>query len=213
MIFRKCNFTIFTFMKTQSTEKMRKLREFIAQIISLTDEELLRLYAFLEIKSLPRNSLFLKEGEVCRSIAFVNEGALIYFKSLENGTEMTTDFAFEGEWVTNNMSRLSKTPSLLNIKAVENTELFIINDDDLTGLYLSMPKVERLGRVITEQAFVRTTLLSIDLQVLPAKERYERLLKRYPQIINRLPLYHIANYLGIAPKSLSRIRNEYLHKK
>jgi len=203
-------------MKTRHPEdlsdKIRKLKEFVSQIVSLNDEELAYMSRFIVVENLARNSFFLKEGEVCKSIAFVNEGALIYFKSLENGSEMTTDFAFEGEWITNNLSRLSKTPSFLNIKTIEDTELLIINEEDLNGLYTSIPKLERLGRVITEQAFARMTLLSIDLQILPAKERYDMLLKRYPQILQRIPLYHIANYLGIAPKSLSRIRNDILRQ-
>lgn len=70
-----------------------------------------------------------------------------------------------------------------------------------------MPKLERFGRILMEQAFVKLVQLSIDLQILPAKEQYQKLLKNYPEIFQRLPLYHIANYLGIAPKSLSRIRN------
>jgi len=203
-------------MKTRHPEdlsdKIRKLKEFVSQIVSLNDEELAYMSRFIVVENLARNGFFLKEGEVCKSIAFVNEGALIYFKSLENGSEMTTDFAFEGEWITNNLSRLSKTSSFLNIKTIEDTELLIINEEDLNGLYTSIPKLERLGRVITEQAFARMTLLSIDLQILPAKERYDMLLKRYPQILQRIPLYHIANYLGIAPKSLSRIRNDILRQ-
>lgn len=59
-----------------------------------------------------------------------------------------------------------------------------------------------------EQSFVKIAQQSIDLQVLSAKERYESLLLKYPEILQKVPLYHIANYLGIAPKSLSRIRKE-----
>ena len=53
---------------------------------------------------------------------------------------------------------------------------------------------------------------SIDLQILSAKERYETLLQKNPEIFQKVQLYHIANYLGIAPKSLSRIRKEIFDK-
>ena len=64
-----------------------------------------------------------------------------------------------------------------------------------------------------EQAFTKFTQLSIDLQVLSARDRYIKMLKEYPEISQNVPLYHIANYLGIAPKSLSRIRNEIFIRK
>jgi hypothetical protein len=60
-----------------------------------------------------------------------------------------------------------------------------------------------------EQAFLRIVQQNMDLQVLAAKDRYENLLNKYPEIFQRVPLYHIANYLGIAPKSLSRIRKDF----
>jgi CRP-like cAMP-binding protein len=129
---------------------------------------------------------------------------------MDNGNERTTDFAFEGDWVTINQSRLNNTPSLINIKAIEETELLVIAQKNLSELYLRVPKLERLGRILMEQSFLKIAQQSVDLQVLTAKERYENLLRNYPEIFQKVPLYHIANYLGIAPKSLSRIRKEFL---
>jgi ribosomal protein L10 len=59
-----------------------------------------------------------------------------------------------------------------------------------------------------EQAYLKIVEQTVELQVLSAKERYETLLKKHPEIFKKVQLYHIANYLGIAPKSLSRIRKE-----
>jgi CRP-like cAMP-binding protein len=172
----------------------------------------MQLSAFIEVILLKKNSFFLTEGQICDSIAFVNEGMLIYFKSLKSGEDITTDFAFEGDWVTDNHSRLNQTPSFLNIKAIEDAELLIIKNENLPELFNSIPKFERLGRVLMEQAFIKIAQHSIDLQSFSAKERYSRMLQKYPEVFQKIPLYHIANYLGIAPKSLSRIRNEIFHK-
>jgi CRP-like cAMP-binding protein len=161
----------------------------------------------IEVVSLKKNEFFLRENTVCDSIAFINEGVLIYYKTLENADEITTDFAFEGEWVTNNHSRLNNSPSMLNIKALENSELLVIKQKDLLRFYEEIPALERFGRVLTEQAYVKLAQLNMDLQVLSATDRYLKLLQTYPEIFRKVPLRHIANYLGIAPKSLSRIRN------
>ncbi|MBK6962487.1 MAG: Crp/Fnr family transcriptional regulator [Bacteroidales bacterium] len=189
-------------------DKIQKIKKSIEPIISLTDDELSAFCHAFEYKSLKKNEFFLKEGQVCDFIGLVSYGVVIYFKTLENGDEVTIHFAFEGDWVNNNLSRLSNTPSTINIKAIEDSEMLVIKQKDIADLYLQIPKIERLGRILTERAFIKFVEQTIDFQTLTAKERYENLLKNYPEIFQKVQLYHVANYLGIAPKSLSRIRKE-----
>jgi CRP-like cAMP-binding protein len=184
------------------------IKNSISGIISLMPDEWEALLASVAVKSIKKHDFILKEGIVCDFVAFINSGVLIYYKLLENGNEVTTDFAFAGEWVTDNYSRLCKTPSGLYIKALEDTELFLIRENDLTKLYDRLPKLEKVGRILVEQSFIKLSQLSIELQVLTASQRYTRLMQKYPDVLQKIPLYHIANYLGIAPKSLSRIRKE-----
>ena len=189
-------------------DKISRLKSSIDPIVSMNEQELSVFCDFLDVKRLNKNEFFLDEGQVCDYIGFVVEGVMIYFKSMDNGNEITTDFAFEGDWVTVNASRLNNSPSSIRIKAIENTELLVIKQQDLSGLYLRIPKLERLGRILIEQAYLKIVSQSLDLQTLSARDRYESLLYKYPEIFQKVPLYHIANYLGIAPKSLSRIRSE-----
>ena len=189
------------------------LKSQINSIVSLSNEEWHQFLPFIESKNLKKNSFFLREGQICESIAFINSGVLIYVKFLENGKELCTDFAFKSGWVTDNQSRINNSPSIINIKAIVPSELLIIKNKDLPILFENIPKIERISRILMEQFFIKFTQLSIDLQVLSAKDRYIKMLKEYPEISQNIPLYHIANYLGIAPKSLSRIRNEIFIKK
>ena len=189
-------------------DKISRLKSSIAPIVSLSDEEFKVFNDAIEVKPLAKNEFFIEEGRICDYIGLVNEGVLIYFKSMDNGNEITTDFAFEGDWVTVNQSRLNNAPSLINIKAIENSELLVIKQQKLADLYIKIPKIERLGRILMEQAYLKIVQQSVDFQVLTATERYENLLRQFPEIFQRVQLYHIANYLGIAPKSLSRIRKE-----
>jgi CRP-like cAMP-binding protein len=187
---------------------VQKIRKSIDPLVLMTEKEILTFCRVLEFRSLKKDEFFLKEGHVCSFVGLVNLGVLVYFKTNENGDEITTDFAFEGDWVTNNQSRLKNIPSTINIRAIEDTELFVIKQTDLIDLYLKIPKIERMGRILMEQAYLKIVEQTIELQVLSAKERYENLLKKHPEIFQKVQLYHIANYLGIAPKSLSRIRKE-----
>lgn len=187
------------------TERIKKA---VSSVVSLSDGEWQILTGFIEPKMLRKNNYFLTQGQICNSIAFINAGSMIYCKLLESGKETTTDFAFAGDWVTDNRSRLNLTPSLISVKATEDSELMIISHKNLNECYNRIPRLERLGRVLIEQAFVKIAQQSIDLQTLSASQRYEKMLHEYPEIFQKVPLYHIANYLGIAPKSLSRIRKE-----
>jgi CRP-like cAMP-binding protein len=189
-----------------NTERIKKA---ISSVVSLNDKEWQILTGVIETKTLRKNNYFLMQGQICNSIAFINTGSMIYFKLLETGKETTTDFAFTGDWVTDNRSRLNLTPSLINIKAIEDSELLIISNKNLNECYNRIPKLEKLGRILIEQAFVKIAQQSIDLQTLSASQRYEKMLHEYPEIFQKVPLYHIANYLGIAPKSLSRIRKDF----
>lgn len=188
--------------------KIQLLKENISPIISLSEEELTALSEVFEFKIIKKNDFFLKEKQVCNYIGLLVSGALIYVKTLDNGDEATIHFAFEGDWVNNTLSRLNNTPSAISIKAIEDTGILIIKQSDINNLYLKIPKTERLGRILTEQAFIKFVEQSIEFQTMTAKQRYENLLNNYPGIFKKVQLYHIASYLGIAPKSLSRIRKE-----
>jgi CRP-like cAMP-binding protein len=174
----------------------------------INDKDWQQILDLIEIKLIAKNNLFLEEGQEGDSIAFIQKGVLVYFKLSKKLDEITTDFAFEGDCVTDNHSRLNHLPSLMNIRAIEESELIIIKNESLNLLYDKIPKLEKVGRILMEQAFVKIAQRSIDLQVLSAKELYVQLLEQYPEVFQRIPLYHIANYLGVAPKSLSRIRKE-----
>jgi CRP-like cAMP-binding protein len=189
-------------------DKIQVLKKNISPVVALTDEELAAFEKLFEYKIIKKNDFFLKENQICNYIGLLISGVLIYAKTLDNGDEVSLHFAFEGDWVNNTLSRLNNKPSEICIKAIEDAEMLIIKQEDISDLYLRIPKLERLGRILTEQAFIKFVEQTIEFQTLTAKERYEKLMKNYPFIFQKVQLYHIANYLGIAPKSLSRIRKE-----
>jgi len=184
------------------------LKQSFSKLVTLSDEEWVIVLSYVHFKTYLKGDILLRQDEVCKSISYLLKGSVIYYQMNEKGEEVTTDFAFEGEWVTDNRSRISQTPSHLNVKVWEDAEISSISQNDLELLFQKVPAIERICRILIEQAYVKLVQLSIDLQILSAEERYQKLVTEYPQAFQRLPLYHIANYLGIAPKSLSRIRNK-----
>jgi len=102
---------------------IQKIKNSIDPIVSLSDNELLTFCNVFESKRLKKNEFFLIEEQICNFVGFVNFGVLVCFKIIDNGDEITTDFAFEGNWVNNNQSRLSNAPSTINIRAIEEIEI------------------------------------------------------------------------------------------
>ena len=146
-------------------------------------------------------------GSTCRTVYFVKSG-LLRIHYIKNGLSVTESFEFENSIVARSDSLFDAKPSQKGIQAIEDTELVAINSTKLFQLYDDNPDIERLFRLIFEQAYVKTVERIESLQFHSAEERYRNLLEHSQEIIKRIPLNYIASYLGITPVSLSRIRSK-----
>lgn len=183
----------------------QKLKASIAQFIALTEEEFDYFYQELDFRELKRKELLLRIGNVCKEAYFVASGLIRYFHSID-GDEVTGQFFFEGSWYSDYESFLIGTPSDQNIQALEPSEIAILSKVQLQKLFLEIPKFERFGRLMAENAFIGLRKRTEAYAHLSAEERYLRLIDERPKVIQRVPQHYIASYLGIKPQSLSRIR-------
>lgn len=144
-------------------------------------------------------------GHTCKTIYFIKHGAarIYYYK---NGNDITECFVFENKIIARVESLFTGKPSQKAIEIIENAELIAINATQLFKLYDTFPDIERLFRKIFEAAYVDTVNRVESIQFHTAEERYRALLNETPNILQRVPLKHIASYLGITQVSLSRIR-------
>lgn len=151
-----------------------------------------------------RGALIQPIGHTCRTIYFLESGIARIFYYLD-GNDITEHFALPGELVVRVESLFTGRPSQKGIQALEDCRLIAIDANDLTALYDEHHTIERLFRLIFEDAYVRTINRIESLQFQTAEERYRALLEE-TDLVNRIPLKHIATYLGITQVSLSRIR-------
>lgn len=128
---------------------------------------------------------------------------IYYFKK---ATDITESFSFENNIVVRYESLFTGRPSKKAIQVLEDSELIAIRSTELFGLFDKHPDIERLFRKIFEAALVEQVNRIESIQFHTAEERYNSLIKEAPDVIKRVPLKHIASYLGITPVSLSRIR-------
>lgn len=153
-----------------------------------------------------KNDYLLTEGKICRNLYFLQQGALRGYYNLD-GKEITHWFAFEEDFVTSFHSFITQKPAVENIQLLEASVLWCISKDKLTRLLNQYHDVERLVRIAYEKYYIRLEERFVNAHFKTAAERYQDLLQQTPHILERVPLGHIASYLGISQETLSRVRN------
>ena len=157
---------------------------------------------------LSKNEFLVTEGKICRHLYFLQKGALRGFYNLE-GKEITHWFAFEEDFVTSFHSFITQQPAVENIQLLQGSILWAISKDSLTRLLNQFHEIERLVRIAYEKYYIRLEERFVNAQFKTATERYQNLLMQTPHILERVPLGHIASYLGISQETLSRIRSRF----
>ncbi|MBC7921591.1 MAG: Crp/Fnr family transcriptional regulator [Ferruginibacter sp.] len=181
------------------------LRETLTKSVRLSDEEFAYFLTFLKEKTLQKKEFLLRAGEVCNHVAFIRQGCLRYYY-VKNGVEHNGQFFFEGSWLGEYYSFLSRKPALQFIDALEDAQLWLLHHDHLHRLYREIPRFESFGRAMAENVVIGSQRRTASFLFDSPEERYLNLLRERPKVMERIPLHHIASYLGIKPESLSRIR-------
>jgi len=186
--------------------------EMMSQLTSLTAEEARDIEQSFQIKTYTKDSFLVKEGQLVNNGYHVIEGCVREYK-LVDGEEKTTAFYTEKfPNATNFNSLINKTPSTLNFICVEDTTVGVFNEQKEKALYKKHPRFESFCRSGLEQMMGAKQEQLSEFITLKPEQRYEKLQKERPELINRVPQYQIASYLGIQPETLSRIRVRLVNK-
>jgi CRP-like cAMP-binding protein len=183
------------------------LRAHIGKHISLSEAEWAHFQLFLKEEEVSKGAYILRQGEPCQAIHFVNEGMIRAFHLTPDGKDATVMFATADWWITDMYCFLLEQPAMVTIQAVHACSLLKLTKTALDQLYIDLPQFNVFFRVLMQNAYCREQLRVIQNLSLPAKERYDLFLTKYPQIAKHLTQKHIASYLGITPEFLSVIRS------
>lgn len=173
----------------------------------ITEDDWNALEEKLTIQHLSKGDFLVRNGEVCRYVTFINKGLLRLFY-LVDGREISTGFVAEENYISEYTSFLTRTPAALNIDALEDAELVQLSYEDMQKIYITHPVFEQFGRKIAELLFNMLSSQNTRLLTLPPEERYRHLIEHESFIIQRVPQYMIASFIGISPEHLSRIRRK-----
>lgn len=154
-----------------------------------------------------KDEFFLKEGQVCNMLGFVCSGSFrVYY--LNDGKEINTQFIFENQFVVDYNSFLDNRSSRYYIQAMEESEIVCFDFETLNNAYRLSHNWERFGRIMAEYSSKEIARRVENFLFLNGEQRYLSLLENEPEILNRVPLYHVASYLGLERESLSRLRRK-----
>ena len=186
---------------------MESFRDYLRQFPGYTDAAFELAAPRITKAHVQRGEFLLDLGRTSGHIAFIQEGLFRQYY-LNDGKEVTTCFCREGELTCSYRSLITQQPSDLAIEALEDSRVWRLAYRDLQALYTLDPFWQRVGRLASEQEYLVREHHARFLQDLSARERYERVLRDQPDLLQRVSLQHLASYLQVAPETLSRIRNE-----
>lgn len=171
-----------------------------------SEEDFERLFPLFRKRTFRKDEFFYRPGEVVAHTFFITKGIFRQYYVNKEGRERTIYFAAEGEFAGELQSFLCREPTHFHIQALEDAEALLLERDDWETAFTTIPSLAMYQLKLHAQFIAQMKAeLGRAVQMTP-EERYRRLAAENPALLQRLPQYHIANYLGVTPETLSRIR-------
>jgi len=189
------------------TDKNEIIYQHLREFATLTDKDISDSQQFWKARKINKGDFFNMQSMVCNDLGLIVKGIFrIYYHDPQTEQDKNVFFFSESQFVVSFRSFISRNPCYYYIEAMEDSEIVFISYRDLNHLYETNVNWGRFGRLLAELFFAYAQTRAEELLFNSHEERYIRLLKEHPNIIERIPAYHISSYLGITNPSLSRIR-------
>jgi CRP-like cAMP-binding protein len=185
---------------------MIAFRQFIERYTEVSDADWQIIQQAFERKEFAKNELILAEGSICKYFYFLEVG-LVRFFVLKDGNDITRFFTAAQYCFTSKNSFRTCKPAEESIQALEKTIVWQTTLSQVNEL-LELKSWNSFTRKFVHEVQSYTEELLLELKTETAGQRYEKLLYKYPDLIQKIPFKHLSSFLGIAPQSLSRIRKK-----
>ena len=178
----------------------------IRNLVNISDEELISFNSCFSVKKIKKRTKLFSQGERPLNMYFVNSGLLYNYHISGKGEVKVIQIAKENYWAGDISGMNENHYSQFNLEALEDTELLVLSFTDFKKACEDIPILERYFRILIQNAYYHllSSIAITDNQ--SAEERYFKIMKNHPDLIQRVPQKIIASYIGIKPQSLSRIK-------
>lgn len=184
---------------------MEELYQALKQIAPVPQEEWELFAQDIQFKKLKSQEYLLREGDSVNCFYYLVKGLVRIYYVDQEGNEFVKVFQREGEVVGPYVQMIQGLPSSSFIECLEDVEFYLIPYKNLLEAYNRNPLWLKIGLKLLEKYFIQKEERVLELLKLDAGQRYQKFLSDYPDLVNRIPKYHLASYLGIKPESLSRL--------
>jgi len=165
-------------------------------------ENQMRFYKKIELK---KGDALISAGQLVEHFYYVAQGCIYYYK-IEEGETQVLEFYTDDVFFTDVPAYVKGTPSKHYLEATEHTIVYAVKKTDAERSFDKSHQLERFGRLSMQEAFMKIFTRVERLNSRSNEERYLRLLEKRPDLLQRVPQYLIASYLGVTPVGLSKIR-------
>lgn len=181
--------------------------------IELSSEEADTILKKFKKESYKSKTVLIRPGMDANFTYFVLKGVLRSYTIDANGAEHILNIATPNWWMADMYSYLGGKPAIMYVDVVDDCELLSITREEVETLYEEIPRLERFFRILTENNLLSNQQRVLDKMSLTAEERYEKFIKKHPEVTQCLPQKYIASYIGVTPEFFSKMKSRMLRNK
>lgn len=185
---------------------MQNIINSINSFYPISDKSIQELIANFTRLELPRKHLLIEGGKLDRNVYFIEKGFCRSY-CLRDGKEVTIWFSREGDMTFAMKDLYRNQPGYEYVELLEDCTLYAISVEKLNELYRTNIEIANWSRVAHQECLMQIDQIYIDSLYLSAKDRYDKLIEKFPDLLQRANLGHIASFLGMTQQSLSRLRS------
>ncbi|RZK92094.1 MAG: Crp/Fnr family transcriptional regulator [Pedobacter sp.] len=186
------------------------LIQLISQNIILSDEDKDLCIRYFEPVLYPKNRILEEEGKIPTYLYFVISGFVRLFHYNDKGEEVTTHINCPPGFITSYTNFTNQTKSDEMLECITSCELLRITKHDLDMLIQQRSTFKDFSFMVFQQSLSYNEKRAKELATLSAEQRYLKLMTEHPEVLQNVPMQYIASFLGMNPKSLSRIRKQII---
>lgn len=196
-----------------SQEILAQIEAQIGAYIQLTEEEKKAILGTIVVKKMAKGTDLLRAGMLTLNAYQVLAGCVRKYYLTEEGEDKTVDFFTEGQTAANFDTINNQVPSEYYLTCAEDCLLLVVNSEKERATYARFPRLESLSRIMLEQEIAKIQKRLTRYIMNSPEQRYEDLLEHRPDLLQRVPQYQLASYIGVKPESFSRIKRRYTKSK
>jgi CRP-like cAMP-binding protein len=184
---------------------MKAIKEYFEQMVTISEHDWEIFSSKLIRREFPKKTIILELGHKENYLSFIEKG-IVRFYIPNEFNDITFGFAFANNFVSAYDFFLTQNSSDYQIESIIDTVLWSVTYNDLQQIYLETKIGNEIGRLASEDLFLKKSKRELSLLTETAEQRYLNLFTERPHLLQLIPLKFIASYIGITPQALSRIR-------